>query len=178
MDIKAFAHTIDPETGALSGPFRETRRTIADLKGHFAAEGAPETLVYIVLEPVEQQNRDMTYAVTVLMPGKVGAEYFMTKGHFHKRNDAGEVYYCLRGNGLVLLQSRLGIVETIEMRPNGVVYVPPATAHRTVNTGAERLVFVAFYSPDAGHDYDSIAKSGFVKRVVENEGRPALVDAG
>jgi glucose-6-phosphate isomerase len=28
----------------------------------------------------------------VLMPGKVGAEYFMTKGHIHAWRPAAEVY--------------------------------------------------------------------------------------
>jgi glucose-6-phosphate isomerase len=46
--------------------------------------------------------------VTHLYPGKVGNEYFMTRGHFHARREQGEVYFGLRGSGLLLLQDEQG----------------------------------------------------------------------
>ncbi|MEW5936608.1 MAG: glucose-6-phosphate isomerase family protein [Candidatus Thermoplasmatota archaeon] len=176
MEIGAFVRGIDLSTGELSPPVKEMVRTLGDMKGCYAVEGEESTVVYRVLQPEGQMSKEITYAVTVLMPGKVGNEYFMTKGHFHKRPEAGEIYLCLRGEGLVLLQSRLGLVETAQMRRGSIVHVPPGTAHRTINTGSENMIFIAFYSPDAGHDYESVTKSGFAKRVVEVDGRAELVD--
>ena len=118
----------------------------------------------------------MTYALTVMAPGKVGSEYHMTKGHFHKRNDAGEIYICMSGEGSLLLQDRLGAVEKVDMSKGDVAYVPPGVAHRSVNTGKDELAFLAIYSPDAGHDYESIVKRGFSKRLVERGGRAILED--
>ncbi|UCE56571.1 MAG: hypothetical protein JSV31_14325 [Desulfobacterales bacterium] len=32
-------------------------------------------------------------------PGKVGSEYFMTKGHFQNILESAEVYYCVERDG-------------------------------------------------------------------------------
>lgn len=46
--------------------------------------------------------------VTHLRAGNVGDEFFMTRGHFHQRREQGEVYFGLRGCGLLLLQTEAG----------------------------------------------------------------------
>jgi glucose-6-phosphate isomerase len=38
------------------------------------------------------------------------------------------------------------------------------------------LVTFFVYPADAGHDYGSIEKQGFRKLIVEQDGRPAIVD--
>nr|NIO36255.1 glucose-6-phosphate isomerase [Candidatus Bathyarchaeota archaeon] len=50
------------------------------------------------------------------------------------------------------------------------------TAHRSVNTGSDRLVFFAAYPSDAGHDYLSTERKGFAKVVVEGDGKPVVKD--
>ena len=61
-------------------------------------------------------------------------------------------------------------------KPQSVLYVPPRWAHRSVNTGAEDLVFFFVYPGNAGHDYGSIEVQGFRKLVVDKDGQPAIVD--
>ena len=51
------------------------------------------------------------------------------------------------------------------LSPAVAVYVPPRLAHPTVNTGSEPLVFLASYFAGAGHDYVSVERSGFSRRV-------------
>jgi glucose-6-phosphate isomerase len=55
------------------------------------------------------------------------------------------------------------------MQPGDLSYIPGKWAHRTINTGDAPLVFFAIWPVDAGHDYESIEKSGFLRRVLKGE---------
>lgn len=103
--------------------------------------------------------------------GKVGDEYFMTKGHFHTILDTSEVYYCLSGRGAMLMETPEGDVRLVEMKPGEAVYVPPRWAHRSINTGSETLVTFFVFRSDAGHDYGTIEQKGYRKLVVERDGQ-------
>ncbi|WP_148883701.1 glucose-6-phosphate isomerase [Thermococcus aciditolerans] len=174
---------IDLETGVIPGAKKLVRR-LSDLKGYFVDEKAYEELLKenpVVYEvyAIEQEEKDgdLNFATTVLYPGKVGREFFFTKGHYHSKADRAEIYYGIKGKGGMLLQTPEGRAEWIEMGPGTVVYVPPYWAHRTVNTGDEPFIFLAIYPADAGHDYGSIAEKGFSKLVVEENGEVMVVDS-
>lgn len=119
---------------------------------------------------------DLAFGTTILYNGKVGDEYFMTKGHFHTILDTAEVYYLLDGEGYMVMENPEG--DTIEMplSKGTVVYVPRRYAHRTVNTGDRPLVTFFVFGADAGHDYGTIETKGYHKMVVERDGKPAIVD--
>jgi glucose-6-phosphate isomerase len=106
----------------------------------------------------------------VLYPGTVGAEYAMTRGHLHRVPDRTEIYHCLRGHGVLLMQTVPGEVETIELRPGSLVYVAAHWIHRSVNVGTEPLVTLFCYPADAGQDYDVIARSGGMRLLVVDDG--------
>jgi len=174
--------SVDSSTGAIPGADKLIRR-LSDLKGYFQDEAAYDSMLRenpVVYEvyAVEQEGQegDLNFATTVLRPGKVGREFFFTKGHFHAKADRAEIYYAIKGRGGMLLQTPEGEVEWVPMEPGTVVYVPPYWAHRTVNTGDEPLIFLAVYPADAGHDYGSIKDKGFAKLVVEENGEVKLVD--
>jgi glucose-6-phosphate isomerase len=134
-------------------------------------------IVYEVYEVPQPPFEGLfSLACTVLHPGKIGREYYFTRGHFHSREPSSEVYIGLRGRGMLLLQTREGEVDHLPLEAGNVVYVPPMWAHRAVNTGKERNVFLAVYPSDAGHDYESIGRGGFAKLVIERGGRPVLID--
>jgi glucose-6-phosphate isomerase len=174
---KAFSHAIVREPWGLSGPSKTELRSLKDMDGLFATQEDSEREVYRVVSPAEQEPSDLTYAITVIQPGKVGDEFFMTKGHFHRKADSGELYLGLAGSGILLMQDRLGSVTTESLAEGHAVYIPPGVAHRTVNVGKGELAFLAVYSPQAGHDYESIVRRGFTKRVVERDGKAEIVDA-
>lgn len=138
------------------------------------AEGG-DPIAYEVVD-YRKQECDICFGTTIMMPGQVGGEYFMTRGHFHERKDCGEGYYTQSGEGLLLLESREGEVRTVEMKPGICAFIPPEWAHRSINTGSEKLVFVWFCATDAGHDYGTIRERGMRKLVVERDGRPAIID--
>ena len=173
---------INPETGIIPGAKKLVRR-LSDLKGYFIDEEAYNELlrenpvVYEVYAIEQEENDgDLNFATTVLHPGKVGKEFFFTKGHYHSKANRAEIYYAIKGRGGMLLQTPEGRGEWVPMEPGTVVYVPPYWAHRTVNTGSEPLIFLAVYPADAGHDYGSIKDRGFSKLVIEEGGEIKVVD--
>jgi glucose-6-phosphate isomerase len=179
MTIEPFTTLLAFDSGALVPERKVTSRVYGDLDGLFA-EPVPESersrLAYRVLEiPAPPQEGNLLSSATVLEPGRVGDEYLMTKGHFHARRDRAEIYVGLAGEGRLLMATEDGrtVVET--MRPGTVNYVPGHWAHRSVNVGAEPLVFFAVYPSDAGYDYGTIEQQGFPSLVVAGPDGPAIV---
>ena len=124
-----------------------------------------------------EKPNDLAFGTTILYPGKVGSEYFMTKGHFHSVLETGEVYHCLKGTGMIVMETPEGDWAVEELCPNMVLYVPPRWAHRSVNTGLdEDLVTFFSYPGHSGHDYGTIETQGFRKLVVEENGQPKIID--
>ncbi|MCS7173798.1 MAG: cupin domain-containing protein [Armatimonadetes bacterium] len=158
-------------------------RRASDLRGVFADEQALEALIQagdpVVYEthepPVPREAGHLAYGITVLYSGCVGREYFMTRGHFHLRRETAEVYVPLRGEGVLVLQDATGRYRVEALHPGAVVYVPPGWAHRSVNTGPDPLVFFYVYPAHAGHDYETVARSGFRVRVLAENGQPRVV---
>lgn len=176
------AVSIDGTTGEVSPSTDRYTKTLGDLRGFFrdtakldemvAAQG--EVPVYDVIG-YRKEESDLAFGTTIMSPGKVGDEYFMTRGHFHVRRDRGEAYYTQSGEGLLLLESRGGESRTVEMKPGICAFIPPDWAHRSINTGSDKLVFTWFCATDAGHEYGEILERGMRSLVVERDGKPALV---
>lgn len=174
----------DPRTGEIAGA-PVVKRHLGDLRGCFADAAAfaaalarENSLVYTVasVTPAEGEG-DLHYGIGRIMPGRIGEEYFMTKGHLHSWREAAEVYIGLSGEGMLLLEDEAtGESRMAELRPNGVVYVPGHTAHRTVNVGGGPLTYLGVYPAKAGHDYGAIAKHNFRCVMVERNGKPVMVE--
>ena len=162
---------------------KKSTRILEDLKGIFADDKAynemdPDQVVYRVasIEPDPLGTVGGLYmGITYLSPGKVGDEYFMTKGHFHLNPASTEFYWGLEGEGMLILMDSERNVWAERMRPGTLHYIRPGIAHRVANTGDDTLIFGASWPADAGHDYASIARNGFAKRLVEVDGKPQLV---
>jgi len=172
----------DAVTGALSPATGQYRKRLSDLEGVFrngdawsrAVKENADPLVYEVNE-YKKDGSDLFFGTTTMQPGKVGDEYYMTRGHFHVRRDMGEFYCTQHGSGLLLLQNRDGKSETIEMREGTCAFIPPDWAHRSINTGCVPLVFTWFCNVLAGHDYAAIATRGMRMLAVERRGKFELV---
>jgi glucose-6-phosphate isomerase len=162
-----------------------TVRRLSALRGYYQ-DGAAYEAVLTADDPLQyevygidrpEDSGEMPFGITIIYPGQVGDEYTMTKGHFHAVLATGEVYYCLRGHGMMVMETPEGDWNTQEMTPGRVVYVLPRWAHRTVNISlTEPLVFVWVFPGHAGHDYATIEKYGFRKLVVARDGQPTVVD--
>ncbi|NLG69354.1 MAG: cupin domain-containing protein [Firmicutes bacterium] len=111
--------------------------------------------------PARPDQPDILTVITVIEPGRVGTQFFMTRGHFHASPDGAEVVIGISGTGRLLLQGRDGVLATLPIAPRCLAYVPAGYAHRAVNTGEEPLVFVSLCRADVGHDYDTARRLNF-----------------
>ena len=180
---KSFLVDFDIKTG-FSKTAETTKRYLSQMRNMFCDTEAAEemlkkedTLIYEFHElGCPERAGDLAFGTTILYPGKVGNEYFMTKGHFHTILETAEVYWTMSGEGYMVMENPEG--DTLEERltPGQAVYVPRSYAHRTVNTGKEPLVLFYVFQADAGHDYGTIETKGYHKLVVEKDGVPAVVD--
>jgi glucose-6-phosphate isomerase, archaeal len=171
-------------SGTLS-PSTVAHRRLSDLIDTFANSLAWETLVagsnpllytLSIFEPAQDQGALGCTFVT-LQPGHVGDEYFMTRGHFHAWSAASEFYITLAGTGLMLLEDQTRAhCAAVPMQPEGVLYVPGHTAHRTVNTGDTPLQYLSIYPVLAGHDYQAIRSQNFRHVVVSVNDHPTVLE--
>lgn len=159
--------TIEPDQ--LVGRTGRYEKRLGDLDGLYAdadafarlrAERGDDAVMYHVDEfrPSDQAG-DLITGISTLYPGRVGAEFTMTRGHIHAAHDRTEIYHCLSGHGLMLMETLEGETVVAELTPGVVAYVPPSHIHRSVNLGAENLVTLFCYPADAGQDYGIIAAS-------------------
>ena len=178
--------TVDiyPETG-LIGPEQATNRfarhlselrgTFQDLQATEAMVAAGDPLLYQVYNAdIPDQEPHLLFGTTVIYPGKVGSEYFMTKGHYHQVENTAEVYYCLKGRGYILMERRDGVAGGRPIGRGQAVYIPPGWAHRSVNVGADEFIFFFAYPGGAGHDYEAFDGLGFRNLVIERNGQPVV----
>ena len=184
MDFqKGFVLDFDLNTG-FSRSTQSTKRTLSQMKGMYAEDSALEKLIEtddpLVYEFYEigapEHAGDIASGTSIVYPGKVGNEYFMTKGHFHTIIDTAETYYCLSGTGYMLTENAAGDWVAHKLYPGAMVYVPKGYAHRSVNTGNVPLVTFFAFRGDAGHDYGTIEEKGFRKLVIEEGGKAVIVD--
>lgn len=148
----------------------------ADAAKELVAQGDPLLYEFYGLDLPEDDSGVLQFGTTILYPGKVGGEYFMTKGHFHTILDTSEIYYCLSGHGMMMMETPEGDVDWKDVNPGDALYVPGRWAHRSINTGSEPLVMFFVYRGDAGHDYGTIEEKGYRKIVVEQDGKPVVLD--
>lgn len=175
---------VDLQSGVLSGEHLiHSVRRLGALGGCFEEESVraamdQDRVVYRVsaLMPVKDGTPGgLFFGTSFVEPGRVGAEYFMTKGHFHQQRDSAEYYWGIQGEGVLILmdEQRRCWGETVS--PGSLHYIPGRVAHRLANTGEVTLVVGACWPADAGHDYASIAEQGFSARLKCVSGKPALI---
>ena len=183
---------IVPFTFELAGPDfvpstydNHIQRRLSAMKGQYLDQAAYAALLAegdpLLYEVYELQRPtvagELLHGISIVHPGKVGDEYHMTKGHFHEVLATGEIYYCLKGRGFMVMETPEGETAVEPLFPGRVLYVLPRWAHRSVNASLEEdLVTFFVYPGNAGHDYGTIEQQGFRKLVVARDGEPAIVD--
>ncbi len=182
--VQGFTVDYELKTGMSKSGAETSTRRVSNMRGMFADEAATEALIQngdpLVYEFYEmgapEKDSDQAFGTSITYSGKVGNEYFMTKGHFHTILATAEVYYCLSGEGFMLLESPEGDWSAQPLKPGVMVYVPPRYAHRSINTGNVPMVTFFCFRGDAGHDYGTIETKGYRKLIVEQDGKPVVVD--
>lgn len=176
--------TFDQTTG-LSADVKPIQRRLSEMAGMYLDEATRAAMVEqndpLVYEfhdlGVPERPGAIAYGTSITYAGKVGDEYFMTKGHFHSILETAEVYYCLKGQGLMLMENPEGDWELQKLTPGAAVYVPERFAHRSINTHpSDPLVTFFAFRGDAGHDYGTIESQGFRKLAIERGGKCEIID--
>ena len=178
----SFLIDFDLNTG-FSKTAQTTKRYLSQMKDMFCDADAYQALLKngdpLVQEFHElgcpERPGDLAFGTTILYPGKVGNEYFFTKGHFHTILATAEVYYTLSGEGYMVMENPEGDCIEMPLSKGQAVYVPRRYAHRTVNTGKDPLILFYTFDADAGHDYGTIETKGYHHLIVEKDGKPAVI---
>lgn len=182
--LKPFNIEFDLKSG-LSDSKKSSKRYLSNMADMFYdAQKAGEILkhrdplIYEFYEMgVPETAGDVAFGTSIVYPGKIGNEYFMTKGHFHTVLETAETYLCIRGKGYMLMETPEGQWDAQEFVPGKAVYVPKRWAHRSINVSPdEPLVTFFAFRADAGHDYGTIEAKGFRKMIVEKDGEPVVID--
>lgn len=187
MDIKDTTSFIEPfgvqfdlAEGIMHNPDRHLVRKASEMRGYYADQEALGRLIadrgdpvhYETFEsPVPEEYGHVVYCISKLYAGLVGEECFMTKGHYHTVLETGEIYLCLRGEGLMMMKTTEGACKWEKSVPGRLVYVPSYWGHRSINTGDEPLISLCIYPGDAGHNYGDVRTEGFPKRVFKRNGQ-------
>ncbi len=163
------SHHINPTNGELTNASGHYSKSLRDLAGVYRDEVAfseavardGDAMVYRVSDVrPDAGHGDLIFGTTFMEPGRIGDEFFMTRGHIHATANRPETYYGEAGQGVMLLESPEGETRVLEVLPRQIVYVPPFWIHRSVNTGAAPLVMSFCYPSDSGQDYSIIERSG------------------
>jgi len=169
-------------TGELTGNIIQSTTLLSSMEGLYENEAArkampSDTPMYKVQvhEPDASAEGGLLFGTSFINPGLVGEEYFMTKGHYHNKRDTAEYYWCISGQGMLLLMDENSETTWQEMKPGVLCYIPRRVAHRLVNTGDNILTIGACWPSDAGHDYGSIREKGFGVRVKKINGEPKVI---
>ena len=92
------------------------QRRLSALRGQFLDQTAYQAMlerddpvlyeVYEIQRPHEAG--ELLTGVSIVHPGKMGQEFFMTKGHFHAVLETAEAYLCLKGEGFMVMEDSGG----------------------------------------------------------------------
>ena len=123
-------------------------RKYRDMKERFKFEIKGNPIIYMVYI---KDFKSFETGLTVIESGKVGEEYFMTKGHRHK-NPVEEIYILIEGRGKLLIKEK-NKVKKINMRKGKIYFIPSKSGHRLINVGKNCLEVFTIYSKNGGHDY-------------------------
>ena len=117
-------------TSGLSEAVPSTKRHLSNMENMYvdeqaraAMEARDNTLIYEFYElGAPEHSGDIAFGTSIVYPGKVGNEYFMTKGHFHEIRETAEVYVCLGGHGYMLLENSEGAWDAVELVKGRAMY--------------------------------------------------------
>jgi Thermophilic glucose-6-phosphate isomerase and related metalloenzymes len=108
-------------------------RSLSAMRGQYAHADAFEEALQRGDVPVYEVHEirrppapgELCAGLSIVHPGRVTNKYFMTKGHFHARLDAAEVYYCLLRHGMMVMETPQSEWAVQELLPGQRPLRPP-----------------------------------------------------
>src|SRR5689334_13702299 len=108
--------------GGMEGATGHYEKRLSELAGLYLDSAAHAAAVRTLGDPVvylvdefrpSAAAGDMIFGVTRMLPGKIGEEYYLTRGHIHAKADRPEIYHGQAGRGLMLMESPAGETKVI-----------------------------------------------------------------
>jgi len=115
----------------------------------------------VIYEVFVKKFSPINLGLTVVNPGTIGKEFYMTHGHVHKKL-IPEFYILLEGKGVLLIQK--GKPKTIELKKGEIKLIPIGYAHRLINTGKKKLKVLTIYHEDSRPSYNVKFKKRFFRK--------------
>ncbi len=178
---------VDMTSGALVGGDGSYQKQFRDLAGLYAdavdfdalvAARGDEVAYGVTSYTPGKHVSDLILGVTRMAAGRVGREFFLTRGHIHAIGNRPEMYHGQAGRGVMQMESPEGEVRLVEIGPQTICYVPPFWIHRTVNVGDVDLVMTFAYPADSGQDYGIIERSGGLRVRIMDDGAGGWCETG
>jgi len=142
MEMPIGLNGIDFTSAALIRPGTLEVRRLSEVAGMFADPAAVREILRlrdpVVFErrlPPDPPRPHLVYEVTILYPGRIGAEFMGTEA---RRGADPALWVGLRGEGRVIRTPD----EVIPVEKGSVLQIEPGRAWRTVNVGRFDLVFL------------------------------------
>jgi len=158
--MKNFAKTISEiEKYARKGKTEKVKNVLKWYKDPHIKSSEKNKIVYQVFV---KEFLPLNIALTVINPGNINGEYFMTKGHIHKSLKE-EFYVLLEGKGILFLQKG-NKVKTIHLKKGELVLIEKSYAHRLINTGDKKLEVLTVYHEGSKPSYNFKFKKRFFKK--------------
>ena len=181
MEIKTPDFYLDLANKMLAGKLTpKAHNAYKDVKSYYHAidQNLPDDTVMYDLYRFQVAPDDyMLIGMTCLHPVLVNGECNMTKGHFHVDEKDPEIYIGVEGEGLLILMDKEGYAYAEKVFPGSFHYIYGHMAHRLVNTCDEVFKAIAIWNENSGHDYDTIKKTPFPKRVFKSGNNIVIKDA-
>ncbi|MEM3074872.1 MAG: glucose-6-phosphate isomerase family protein [Candidatus Pacearchaeota archaeon] len=136
-------------------------RKLKDLKGIFMNFNLSEKKILneIVYETYTKKLSPINLTLTILYPGKINEEFYMTKGHIHKTKTP-EFYILIEGKGILLTQKG-NKIKTTNMKRGKIELIYGDWAHRIINTGNKKMKVMTIYHENSKPDYNITFKRRF-----------------
>ncbi|MBS3071831.1 cupin domain-containing protein [Candidatus Pacearchaeota archaeon] len=143
---------------------KKTVRTLNDLKDSYYDKESVRNILNTKgnIELYKVFIRDFSpidLGLTVVKSGKIGKEFYFTKGHIHKNREP-EFYILLDGIGELFLQKGKKS-KTIKLKRGEISLIPVGWAHRLINIGSNKLKVLTIYHQNSKPDYSVIFKKRF-----------------
>lgn len=116
----------------------------------------------VIYETFTDEFSPINLTLTVVHPGTIGKEYYMTKGHIHRKK-VPEFYISLEGKGKLLMQKQ-SKVKVIDLKKGEIALIPVGYSHRLINTGNKKFKVLTIYDQESKPDYHIKFKKRFFRK--------------
>jgi len=141
--------------------FKEMRDVLYDRQWLKTAENFPVYYVWRGVKNLRQNQNDLRYDITVILPKMLGKEFPKTQGHNHVLNYP-ELITILKGKAFFLYQKcrgkRVEDVYCISAKKGQTLVAPGGYSHFTINPSGKKLKFDNWINKKNANDYDFVEK--------------------